>query len=61
MNITCGESLNNAVDLLSLARKPHVHEQLSDCNIDRVPDEVEAFDVRAERPSVKLVRATQGA
>ena len=58
MNITCSESLYNAVDLLSLARKAHIHEQLPNRNVNRVRDKVEALDINAERPSVEGIRTS---
>ena len=58
MNITCSESLDNAINLLGFARKADVHEKLPYGNVDRVSDEVEALNVRTERPGMEFVRAT---
>jgi hypothetical protein len=39
------ERLDDAVDLLGLARKPDVHQQLADGDVQRVVDEVELPNV----------------
>lgn len=55
MNISCSEGLNDTVDLLRLARKTDIHEQLSYRNIKRVSNKVEALNVCAERTGVESV------
>ena len=58
MNISCSKRLDDAVNLLCFTWKPYVHEQLPHRDIKRVSDEVEALNIRTERPGMEFVRTT---